>query len=63
MAYFCLFLIVPNLSSAMKLLKNNSLKELTKKEKKKSDKVPNALLHFIDILIKTAVYFRDLCIK
>lgn len=60
MAYLCLFLIAPNLSSVMKLLRNNSLKELTKK-KKKSDKVPNALLHFIDILIKTVVYFRDLC--
>lgn len=60
MAYLCLFLINPNLGSAMKPLRNNSLKELTKK-KKKSDKVPSALLHFIDILIKTVVYFRDLC--
>lgn len=59
MAYLCLFLIAPNLSSVMKLLRNNSLKELTKKKKK--DKVPNVLLHFIDILIKTVVYFRDLC--
>lgn len=58
MAYLCLFLIAPTLSSVMKLLRNNSLKELTKK--KKSDVVPNALLHFIDILIKTVVYFRDL---
>lgn len=58
MAYLCLFLIAPNLSSVMKLLRNNSMKEL---KKKKSDKVPNALLHFIDILIKTVVYFRDLC--
>lgn len=62
MAYLCLFLITPNLGSAMKPLRNNSLKELTKKKKKKkSDKVPSALLHFIDILIKTVVYFRDLC--
>lgn len=59
MAYLCLFLITPNLGSAMKPLRNNSLKELTKK--KKSDKIPSALLHFIDILIKTVVYFRDLC--
>lgn len=61
MAYLCLFLIAPNLGSVMKPLRNNSLKELKKKKKKESDKVPNALLHFIDILIKTVVYFRDLC--